>query len=124
MASAETTAGFIPPMLLLRKDRLPEGAEWLYELKLDRYRALAIKRGGKVHLQSRNNNDFNARYPRIVKALANLPDETVIDGELVALDEGGRPSFNSLQNYDSAGAPLHFFIFDVLILKGKDGAIR
>jgi len=120
MASAETTAGFIPPMLLLRKDRLPEGAEWLYELKLDGYRALAIKRGGKVHLQSRNNNDFNARYPRIVKALANLPDETVIDGELVALDEGGRPSFNSLQNYGSTGAPLHFFIFDVLILKGKD----
>jgi len=56
--------------------------------------------------------------------LANLPDETVIDGEVVALDEDGRPSFNSLQNYGSAGAPLHFFIFDVLILKGKDGAIR
>jgi len=120
MASAATTAGFIPPMLLLRKDRLPEGAEWLYELKLDGYRALAIKRGGKVHLLSRNNNDFNARYPRIVKALANVPDETVIDGEIVALDERGRPSFNSLQNYGSTGAPLHFFIFDVLILKGKD----
>jgi len=52
--------------------------------------------------------------------LANLPDETVIDGEIVALDEDGRPSFNSLQNYGSTGAPLHFFIFDVLILKGKD----
>ena len=100
------------------------GPEWLYELKLDGYRALAIKRGGKVHLLSRNNNDFNARYPRIVKALANVPDETVIDGEIVALDERGRPSFNSLQNYGSTGAPLHFFIFDVLILKGKDGAIR
>jgi bifunctional non-homologous end joining protein LigD len=107
-------------MLLLRKERLPEGPEWLYELKLDGYRALAIKTGGKVHLRSRNDNDFNARYPGIVKALANLPDETVIDGEIVALDEGGRPSFNSLQNYGSRGAPLHFFIFDVLILKGKD----
>jgi bifunctional non-homologous end joining protein LigD len=89
-------------------------------LKLDGYRALAIKTAGKVHLRSRNDNDFNARYPRIVKALADLPDETVIDGEIVALDEHGRPSFNSLQNYGSAGAPLHFFIFDVLILKGKD----
>jgi bifunctional non-homologous end joining protein LigD len=107
-------------MLLLRKERLPQGPEWLYELKLDGYRALAIKMEGKVHLRSRNDNDFNARYPRIVKALANLPDETVIDGEIVALDEDGRPSFNRLQNYGSARAPLHFFIFDVLILKGKD----
>jgi len=49
-----------------------------------------------------------------------MPDETVIDGEVVALDEGGRPSFNSMQNYGSTGAPLGFFIFDVLILNGKD----
>jgi len=120
MASAKITARFLPPMLLLRRERLPEGPEWLYERKLDGYRALAIKMGGQVHLRSRNDNDFNARYPGIVQALANLPDETVIDGEIVALDEAGRPSFNSLQNYGSTGAPLHFFIFDVLILNGKD----
>jgi bifunctional non-homologous end joining protein LigD len=113
-------AAFIEPMLLLRTEKLPEGPEWVYELKLDGYRPLAIKSGGKVHLRSRNDNDFNARYPGIVKALANLPDETVIDGEVVALDEVGRPSFNTSQNYGSAGAPLHFFIFDLLILKGKD----
>lgn len=107
-------------MLLLRKDTLPEGPEWLLELKLDGYRALAIKSRDKVHLRSRNNNDFNSRYPGIVRALAPMPDETVLDGEVVALDEDGRPSFNTLQNYGSAGAPLHFFIFDVLILKGKD----
>jgi bifunctional non-homologous end joining protein LigD len=92
----------------------------LYELKLDGYRALAIKRGGKIQLRSRNDNDFNSRYPRIVEALADMPDETVIDGEVVALDEEGRPSFNMLQNYGSAGVPLCFFIFDVLILNGKD----
>ena len=113
-------AAFIEPMLLLRTEKLPEGPEWVYELKLDGYRALAIKSGGKVHLRSRNDNDFNARYPGIVKALADMPDETVINGEVVALDEIGRPSFNSLQNYGSAGAPLHFFIFDLLILKSKD----
>jgi bifunctional non-homologous end joining protein LigD len=118
MAGTKTTAHFIPPMLLLRKERLSEGPEWFYELKLDGYRALAIKTGGEVHLRSRNDNDFNARYPGIVKALRHMPDETVIDGEVVALDEGGRPSFDSLQNYSSTGAPLHFFIFDVLILKG------
>jgi ATP-dependent DNA ligase len=49
-----------------------------------------------------------------------MPDDTVIDGEVVALDPEGRPSLNLLQNYGSAGAPLHFFIFDVLILKGED----
>jgi len=107
-------------MLLLRTEKLPGGPEWLIELKLDGYRALAIKSGGKVQLRSRNGNDFNARYPGTVKALASMPDETVIDGEVVALDEEGRPSFNTLQNYASAGAPLHFFIFDLLILRGRD----
>ena len=61
-------AAFIEPMLLLRTEKLPEGPDVVYELKLDGYRALAIKSGGKVHLRSRNDNDFNARYPGIVKA--------------------------------------------------------
>src|ERR1700722_3700724 len=113
-------AGFIEPILLLRTDKLPEGPEWLRELKLDGYRALAFKTGGKVHLRSRNDNDFNGRYPALVKALAPMPDETVIDGEVVALDAGGRPSFNTLQNYGTGIAPLHFFIFDLLVLQGKD----
>src|SRR5450432_3621373 len=119
MHDKKAKAEFIEPMLLLRTEKLPEGPDWLIELKLDGYRALAIKTDGKVHLRSRNDNDFNGRYPGIVKALSPMPDETVIDGEVVALDPEGRPSFNTLQNY-SAGAPLHFFIFDVLILKGKD----
>ena len=72
-------------MLLLRAERLPEGPDWLYELKLDGYRALAIKSGGKVQLRSRNNKD--ARYPDLVEALGSMPDETVLDGEVVALDE-------------------------------------
>jgi len=113
-------AKFIEPVLLLRTERLPEGGDWLYELKLDGYRALAIKSGGKVQLRSRNDNDFNARYPGIVKALATMPDETVIDGEILATDESGKPSFNTLQNYGSAGAPLHLYVFDLLILEGRD----
>jgi DNA ligase D-like protein (predicted ligase) len=117
---SKTKASFIEPMLLLLTEKLAEGPDWLLELKLDGYRALAIKSGGKVHLRSRNDNDFNERYPGIVEALASMPDETVIDSEVVALDEDGRPSFNALQNHGSSGAPLHFFIFDVLILKGKD----
>jgi bifunctional non-homologous end joining protein LigD len=120
MPDKNTKTAFIEPMLLLRTEKLPEGPDWLHELKFDGYRALAIKSGGTVHLRSRNDNDFSLRYPSIVKALASMPDETVIDGEVVALDENGKPSFNSLQNYSSAGAPLHFFIFDLLILRGRD----
>jgi DNA ligase D-like protein (predicted ligase) len=113
-------AKFVEPMLLLPTEKLPESTDFQYELKFDGYRALAIKSGGKVQLRSRNDNDFNARYPAIVKALAPLQDETVIDGEVVALDPAGKPSFNLLQNHGSSSAPLHFFIFDLLVLKGKD----
>jgi hypothetical protein len=110
---------FIGRMLFLRSERLPEGDSWAYEIKFDGYRALAIKSDGNVHLRSRNDNDFNRRYPAIGKALVAMPDDTVIDGEVVALDGDGKPSFNQLQN-SAAGADLHFFIFDLLILKGQD----
>ena len=107
-------------MLLLRTDRLPEGATWQYEIKLDGYRAIAFKSGGRVQLRSRNDKEFGGKYPAIVKALAAMPDETVIDGEVVALDPAGRPSFNALQNYGSSATPLFYYVFDVLILAGED----
>jgi bifunctional non-homologous end joining protein LigD len=113
-------AHFIPPMLLLRKQTLPEGPDWLYEIKLDGYRAIAIKSAGKAMLRSRNDNDFTRRYPLVSEAFRSLPDETVVDGEVVAIDEDGRPSFNLLQNYGSAGVPLVYYVFDVMILGGRD----
>ena len=80
MAAPKTTASFVEPMLLLRTESLPDGPNWLLELKLDGYRGLAVRKsGGKVQLRSRNNNDFTARYPAIAKALASIPDETVVD---------------------------------------------
>lgn len=115
-----TRATFIEPMLLLPKQDLQGGGGWLHELKFDGFRAIAFKSGGKVGLRSRNNKDFNAKYPAIVKALAGLPDETVIDGEIVALDESGRPSFNALQNYRSSQTPLLYYVFDLMMLAGKD----
>jgi DNA ligase D-like protein (predicted ligase) len=115
-----TKASFIEPMLLLRVESLPESDGWEYELKLDGYRALGIKTGGKVKLRSRNDNDFSLRYPTITKALAGLPNETVIDGEVVALDSSGRPSFNTLQNFGSSHAALFFYAFDLPILAGCD----
>jgi ATP-dependent DNA ligase len=86
MPDHKTKARFIEPMLLQRTETLPEGGSWTYELKLDGFRAEAIKSGGRVHLRSRNDKDFNSNYPAIVLALAAMPDETVMDGEIVALD--------------------------------------
>jgi ATP-dependent DNA ligase len=86
VASAKVKAKFIEPMLLLRSAELPDEDQWLKELKLDGYRALAIRTGGKVELRSRNDNDFSERYAAIAKALAQMPNETVIDGEVVAID--------------------------------------
>ena len=108
-------------MLLLRSETLPDDpARWTYELKLDGYRAIAFKTDGRVQLRSRNDNDFSARYPAVVSGLAKLPPDTVLDGEVVAFDEDGRPSFNLLQNYGSADVPIGYFVFDVMMLAGRD----
>jgi DNA ligase D-like protein (predicted ligase) len=121
---ARVKARFVEPMLLLRSDTLPDDpARWSYQLKLDGYRAIAFKSDGKVHLRSRNDNDFSVRYRDVVRGLANLPNETVIDGEVVALDEDGRPSFNLLQNY-SPGTPVVYYVFDVMTLAGRDVKAR
>jgi ATP-dependent DNA ligase len=116
MPPSKVHAKFIEPMLLLRTDALPPGGNWLYELKTDGYRAVAFKSGGKVHLRSRNDKDFTGKYPAIAAALAAMPEGTVIDGEIVAL-ENGRPSFNALQN---SSGPLYFYVFDVMVVAGRD----
>ena len=119
--AARVKGRFIDPMLRLRTDNLPnDGDRWEYQLKFDGYRAIAFKTGGKIHLRSRNDNDFSVRYSNIVKGLTKLPDETVIDGEVIALDEDGRPSFNILQNYGSSKALVLYFVFDVMVLAGRD----
>lgn len=108
-------------MLLLSTDRLPdEPARWDYQLKLDGYRAIAFKSNGTIHLRSRNDHDFRTRYPSVVRGLAKLPDETVIDGEVVALGPDGRPSFGALQNAISAQTAIVYYVFDVMVLAGRD----
>jgi bifunctional non-homologous end joining protein LigD len=121
LVPARVKARFIPPMLLLKTETLPDDPhKWAYELKLDGYRAIAFKTGGRLSLRSRNDNDFVVRYPAVVRGLQKLPDETVVDGEVVAFDAEGRPSFSLLQNYDAASTPIGYFVFDVLILNGRD----
>jgi ATP-dependent DNA ligase len=96
-------ARLIEPMLLLRTDELPaDGSRWAYQLKVDGYRAIAFTTNTKLHLRSRNDNHFSLRYPTVLKGLAKLPNETIVDGEIVAFDETGRPSFNALQNAASS----------------------
>ena len=106
-------------MKALPVQELPTG-DWLYEIKFDGYRALAFKDGKNVRLVSRNKNAFD--YPPLLEALKKLPAEHVIlDGEIAALDEKGRSSFQLLQLFKSSeGIPLVYYVFDLLFLGGKD----
>jgi bifunctional non-homologous end joining protein LigD len=110
---------FIEPMKALPVEKLPEG-DWLYEIKHDGYRALAFKEGKEVRLISRNNKPLN--YPQLTDALKSLPaDRVILDGEIAALDEKGRSSFQLLQDFKSSeGVPLVYYVFDLLFLGGKD----
>jgi DNA ligase D-like protein (predicted ligase) len=107
-------------MECLPVERIPEGDVWTYELKLDGYRLLTVKARGKVTLYSRRGTDLTWRFKLVADALATLPDETVIDGEVVALDERGRPDFNLLQNYRSAKSHIMLYAFDVLVRRGEN----
>ena len=111
---------FVKPMLARPVDRLPSGAGWLYELKLDGYRTLVVKQRRSVTLFSRRGNILNARFPTIASAFSFLPNDTIVDGELVVLDEQGRPSFSALQNSRFTPDALHFYAFDLLAFRGRD----
>jgi bifunctional non-homologous end joining protein LigD len=100
----------------------PATGDWIYELKFDGIRLIAVKRDKKVSLFSRNQNDLSARFPDIVEAIKNLPaSECVIDGEVVALDDKGRSSFQLLQAHEMEGrkSPIYFYAFDLLQLDGR-----
>jgi bifunctional non-homologous end joining protein LigD len=116
-------ARFIEPMKARLAENPPATGDWIYELKFDGIRLIAVKTGNKVSLLSRNKNELAGRFPEIVEALKNLPaHECVVDGEVVALDEKGRSSFQLLQAREMEGkkSPLYFYAFDLPQLEGKN----
>jgi bifunctional non-homologous end joining protein LigD len=115
---------FVEPMKALLVDDLPKGPDWIYELKFDGVRALAIKDSRDIQLISRSGKELGSKYRELLEPLKNLPSkQAVLDGEIVALDEQGRSSFQLLQSYNMAGLkkpPLFYYVFDLINLDGKD----
>jgi bifunctional non-homologous end joining protein LigD len=122
----------IHPMLAESIEKPFDGAEWLFEIKWDGYRAIAFIEGGKVRLVSRNQNDLTPRYPEL-KDMAGLihAKTAILDGEVVALDEEGKASFSLMQQRTgfrpggkraagNAGVPVLYYAFDLLYLDGYD----
>jgi bifunctional non-homologous end joining protein LigD len=113
---------FVPPITATVVTHLPEGEEWLYEVKLDGYRAQILKNDTRVQIQSRNEKDLTKTYPGVAAAALRLNARSaVLDGEVVAVDERGHPSFQALQH--RAAHPAHtvvFYAFDLLHLDGED----
>jgi bifunctional non-homologous end joining protein LigD len=113
---------FVEPMKAKLVASMPVG-DWIYEVKFDGYRALAIRRGPATKLLSRNQKDLGKKFPEIVEAIAALDlQDAIIDGEIVALDDQGRSSFQALQAFDmdTERPPIVFYAFDLLWLNGKD----
>jgi bifunctional non-homologous end joining protein LigD len=107
-------------MECLAVSKLPDGPEWVYEIKLDGYRALAINVDGKLSLYSRRRKSFSRQYRHVLDALRDLPENTVVDGEIVALDDAGRPNFNFLQHSKSQAKRICYFVFDLLVYQNRD----
>jgi bifunctional non-homologous end joining protein LigD len=124
-SDVETTSSpltFVEPMLAKATTSPPSG-DWVYEIKFDGFRALALKQGRKVALRSRNDKDLAEKFPEIRQAIARIDARNVtLDGEIVALDARGRPSFQLLQDYEFGRErpPVFFYAFDLLGFERRD----
>src|SRR5215510_6091040 len=112
------------PMLARSADELPVGGAWTYEVKWDGYRTLAVKDRGRVTLLSRNHKHLTRDYPSVGAAILRLAAPSfVLDGEIVALDSSGRPSFQALQHRAIKGLTLVYVAFDALSV-GDESLLR
>jgi DNA ligase D-like protein (predicted ligase) len=117
-------ATFIESMECLPVNAIPDGRGWTYEIKLDGFRLEAVKNSGETTLYSRRGNILNRKFQYIADALNKLPDSTILDGEIVALNSDNRSDFGLLQNFRSAETKIHYYVFDILMLKGKPLGMR
>jgi bifunctional non-homologous end joining protein LigD len=112
---------YIEPMLAKQTDQPFDNENWLFEIKWDGYRAIAERNKKDTLLYSRNGLNFKPLYPAVVEALKKIPADTVLDGEIVVLDDEGKPDFQFLQHYsENQQRPIQYCVFDLLKLKGKD----
>ncbi|MBI4330924.1 MAG: DNA ligase D [Chloroflexi bacterium] len=122
----------LSPMLATLTSRPFNSPDWIFEPKLDGYRCIALVRGKTVRLLSRRGLDNTARYPQIAASLRQPNSrEMILDGEIVAMDELGRPCFQCLQQHlktereagagsDKGRFPIIYYVFDILFLDGYD----
>jgi bifunctional non-homologous end joining protein LigD len=108
------------PMLATLAEEVPRGDGWLFEIKWDGYRIVARVSGSEAELRTRKDQDYTARFENVAKELAKAlktPD-CVVDGEVCALDEEGRPSFSAMQQ-GKRGTPIVYYVFDLLEVEGE-----
>ena len=111
----------VQPMLATAVKEPFDHPEWLFEVKWDGYRAVAEIRDGSVSLYSRNGISFEKKFFPVVESLRKFGFDAVLDGEIVVVDDQGRPDFELLQNYRESGSGhLLYYVFDLLYFKGHD----
>lgn len=116
----QTLPDFRPPQLATLVTDIPQGDDWLFEMKFDGYRAIAAIAGDQVRIYTRNANDWTKQFAGMVEPLSKLTKgSALIDGEIVAFKDG-RTDFSSLKDALSTGAPLTFFAFDLIEENGED----
>jgi bifunctional non-homologous end joining protein LigD len=95
--------------------------DWIFEVKWDGYRAVAEIRDGSISLYSRNGISFDKKYFPVAESLRKFGFDAVLDGEIVVVDDQGRPDFQALQHYqDSGSGHLLYYVFDLLYFRGHD----
>ena len=111
----------IKPMLATLVREPFDHPDWIFEVKWDGYRAVAEIRDSDVSLYSRNLLPLNKKFSRVVEALKKFRFEAVLDGEIVVVDDQGRPDFQMLQNYHKTrNGHLIYYVFDLLHFQGHD----
>jgi bifunctional non-homologous end joining protein LigD len=111
----------VSPMLASPTTEPFDDDEWLFEDKLDGYRAVAFSNNGKVGLRSKEGKDYYTQYPPIVQALKDLKEDVVLDGELVVLDKKGHPDFGAIERWDRySDEKIYYYVFDLVWFDGHD----